>query len=61
MALTRCTCPRESVAIEMSSLTVIALIFGFSLFPLRFSAGFDNEALIALGASMVAIRVCDDG
>ncbi len=35
---------------EMSSLTVIALIFGFSLFPqgefdsLRFSAGFGNEA-----------------
>jgi hypothetical protein len=56
---------RESIAIETSSLTVIALLtVGFSLFPyrggqdefdpLRFFAGFGNEALIAICALMVA-------
>ncbi len=56
---------RESVAIETSSLTVIALLtVGFSLFPyrtvqgefdpLRFFGGFGNEALIAICALMVA-------
>jgi di/tricarboxylate transporter len=56
---------RESIAIETSSLTVIALLtVGFSLFPyrngadefdpLRFFGGFGNEALIAICALMVA-------
>lgn len=56
---------RESIAIETSSLTVIAVLtVGFSLFPyegtagpfdpLRFFAGFGNEALIAICALMMA-------
>jgi di/tricarboxylate transporter len=56
---------RDSIAIETSSLTIIALLtVGFSLFPyhraggdfdpLRFFGGFGNEALIAICALMVA-------
>lgn len=56
---------RETIAIETSSLMVIALLtVGFSLFPyhgrggeldpLRFFGGFGNEALIAICALMVA-------
>ncbi|HEY5808085.1 MAG TPA: SLC13 family permease, partial [Povalibacter sp.] len=58
---------RDYIAIETSSLTVIALLtVGFSLFPyrgpdgefdpLRFFAGFGNEALIAICALMMASR-----
>lgn len=56
---------RESIAIETSSLLIVALLaIGFSLFPydvhgepfesIRFFSGFANEALIAICALMMA-------